>query len=320
MARMLMDKMHLRQQLISRVGVPMQDETVVADNLQTRYLAVGKGKPVLLLHGATAGGAISWHPLFKPISTRFRVIAPDCPGYGESAIEQVVHDVPFFVHWLDSFLDKLQVEKIAVIGASQGGSIAMRYALYRPQRVHKLVLIASAGLCSRLRYSVLLFALGSLLLDLCPAPVLERAFERALIFQSETNNPTFDLYRRYNCEIANLPAFQSISWLQRIFHINRPLTRDELSQIGQPTLLLWSAKDRLFPTPIAYTAAKVIPNAQLHIVPNTGHAAFLEDPKQFLAAIMPFLAGKLPKQKLGEPAKSLFWRKDHGASISPIHL
>ncbi|MCB0188246.1 MAG: hypothetical protein KDE31_28450, partial [Caldilineaceae bacterium] len=60
----------------------------------------------------------------------------------------------------------------------------------------------------------------------------------------------------------------------------------------QPTLLLASAKDRLFPPRIARAACTYIPQVQFHVVPQTGHAAFLENPLDFTNVVLAYLDGK----------------------------
>lgn len=288
-----MERSTLRQRLIEEIGVPVSQKTVTANNIHTHYLSAGEGEPILLLHGATAGGALSWYPMIKPLASRFRVVVPDCPGYGESEMAARRHDIPLFVHWLDNLLDQLNIDDAAIIGTSQGGSIALRYALHAPQRVKQLALIASSGLSSRLGMGSIVFGLWCLLLGICPARPLEVAFENSMLFQGKKRNQALYLYRQYTNAIAGRPEFQSVNWLQRIIRINRPLGPDELRRIVQPTLLLWSARDRLFPLRIAQAAVSVLPQAQLHIVPQTGHAAYLENPSGFSTAILPFLASNL---------------------------
>lgn len=140
-------------------------------------------------------------------------------------------------------------------------------------------------------WGAILFALGNLLLAFLPIRSLEGAIEQILLFQQAKRNQSIRLYRQYTRAIALQPAVQQVGWLERLMDINQPLQEHELQQIIQPTLLLWSARDFLFPPRIARTTATILPNAQLQIVPQTGHAAFLENPHQFATAILDFLKG-----------------------------
>ncbi|MCB0125483.1 MAG: alpha/beta hydrolase, partial [Caldilineaceae bacterium] len=271
-----MDCQFVREELLAQIAAPVEEQAITVAGIDTAYLATGKGQPLLLLHGATAGGALSWYPLLSTLAKRFRVIVPDCPGYGNSTMRPIDHTIPRFMQWLDAFLTTVQIDKATVMGTSQGGALAMRYALFAPTRVAKLVLINTAGLSSRMSPRIALFAAGNFLLSRCSTQLLQKFFEQLFLFQHNPHTLRLQLYRRYTRAVALSPAFQQVSWLQRTIQLNRPLQLRELQQIQQPTLLLASAKDRLFPPKVAREASAYIPQVQFHVVPQTGHAAFLE--------------------------------------------
>jgi pimeloyl-ACP methyl ester carboxylesterase len=99
----------------------------------------GRGRPVILIHGWAVDRRL-WAPQIPALKRRFKVIAYDRRGFGQSTcpagLEQELDD-------LDALLEHFKLDSVALIGMSQGGRIAMRYAASRPNRVNALVLQAA---------------------------------------------------------------------------------------------------------------------------------------------------------------------------------
>jgi pimeloyl-ACP methyl ester carboxylesterase len=108
----------------------------------------GAGDPIVLVHGAGTSSAI-WHRAAPLLAERFRVVAPDVPGYGGSpaagkgfALEEVTDD-------LVAGLEEAGVPpSYDLVGHSMGGAIAILLAARHPERVRRLVLVAPAGLAA----------------------------------------------------------------------------------------------------------------------------------------------------------------------------
>lgn len=80
-------------------------------------------------------------------SRQYRVYAVDLPGEpGKSAPNRPAWDGPAYAEWLEDVLDALKIEKATLLGLSQGGWAALKFAVYQPQRVEKLVLLNPAGI------------------------------------------------------------------------------------------------------------------------------------------------------------------------------
>ena len=105
-------------------------------------LEKGGGSPLVLLHGTTASAGI-FLPLLDELDG-VRALAPDRPGHGLSDPIDLPRDRfrESVVEWLDQLLDALDVDAPALLGHSAGGIWALWYALARPDRVERLVLIA----------------------------------------------------------------------------------------------------------------------------------------------------------------------------------
>jgi pimeloyl-ACP methyl ester carboxylesterase len=99
----------------------------------------GRGRPVILIHGWAVDRRM-WAPQIPALKRRFKVITYDRRGFGQSTcpagLDQELDD-------LDALLDHFKLDSVALVGMSQGGRIAMRYAASRPTRVNALVLHAA---------------------------------------------------------------------------------------------------------------------------------------------------------------------------------
>src|SRR5262245_63839532 len=102
--------------------------------------------PLILIHGAGSNSAM-WAGDVGEYSRHYRVYAVDLPGEpGKSAPARLDWNSSAYADWLGDVLDGLKVERAILIGLSQGGWTALKFATYRPERVDKLVLLNSGGI------------------------------------------------------------------------------------------------------------------------------------------------------------------------------
>ena len=115
--------------------------------LRARYLEDGSGPAVLLLHGASLGSSSDvWLGNLPDLAAQgFRVIAPDLPGFGltDNGLD---HSVGARVRFIPTLLDALGIDRAHVVGHSQAGQIAVRLAIAHPERVGKVVVLATASM------------------------------------------------------------------------------------------------------------------------------------------------------------------------------
>ncbi|MCC5580333.1 alpha/beta fold hydrolase [Microtetraspora sp. AC03309] len=116
------------------------DRFVDVPNFRIHYVEAGTGHPVVLLHGSGPGatGLTNFAPNIGALAKKFRVIAVDMPGWGESdtQTEETGRDHPKV---LIDFLDKLGIEKAALVGNSMGGVTSISTAILHPERVSHLI-------------------------------------------------------------------------------------------------------------------------------------------------------------------------------------
>ena len=124
---------------------PPTPRTVTIHGHELSYLDSGTGSVVLFIHGIL-GSQRQWTHLIDRMHDDHRVIVPDLFGHGES--DKPVGDYSLGAHaaTLRDLLDRLGIERVTLVGHSLGGGIAMEFYYLFPERVERLVLVASGGL------------------------------------------------------------------------------------------------------------------------------------------------------------------------------
>lgn len=110
------------------------------DGVQLHYLSAGSGPVVILLHGYAETSRM-WRPLIPRLAAKFRVIAPDLPGIGDSAIPKSGLDVKSAAVAVHALARSLGIERARVVGHDIGLMVAYAYAAQYPAEVEKLVLM-----------------------------------------------------------------------------------------------------------------------------------------------------------------------------------
>ena len=120
-------------------------ETIVSrsariDGIKLHYTTAGHGTPLILLHGY-AETSLMWKPIIPVLAKRFRVIAPDLPGIGDSAIPKDGLDMKTAAIRIHALARSLGVERAAVVGHDIGLMVAYAYSAQFPAEVTKLVVM-----------------------------------------------------------------------------------------------------------------------------------------------------------------------------------
>ncbi|HZB32062.1 MAG TPA: alpha/beta fold hydrolase [Streptosporangiaceae bacterium] len=236
----------------------------------------GTGRPLLFLHAA--GGAGQWLEFHRLLARRHEVYAPDHPGFGRSGDLPEVEAMDDLVyHYLD-VIDRLGLARPHVVGASFGGWLAAELAVAAPHLIGSLVLLAPAGLRMPDHPIADLFIMT-------PEQIVGALYhDPAKAAGAMADEPDVD---------AVLAAYRDATALARFswtpFLCNPKLER-RLHRITAPTLVAWSADDRLIPIAHGHRYAERIPNAEFAVVDDCGHAMYFERPAAFADLVTDFLA------------------------------
>lgn len=267
----------------------------VVDGRPLNLVDIGSGPALLLVHGL-AGAWQNWLENIPALACRYRVIAVDLPGFGESETPTHLMSVSGYARTLDALCQALGLDQVSVVGNSMGGFVAAELAIRSPARVRALGLVASTGLSVeraradrhrgiRNRLENVLFFYTSWLVRRFPSLALRPRIRQwmlgAIVAHPErlSGRLTAELVRgidkpRLNTALDTLTRY--------------PI-RDRLGEIACPTLIVWGAEDRLVPLSDAAEFEWLIPGSRRVTYPDTGHAPMLERPERFNADLISFL-------------------------------
>ena len=250
-----------------------------------------------MLHGGGPGasGLSNFSRNIPRLANRFRVIAPDMPGYGQSS-KGLDRKDPFgeLARSMLGLLDALGVEKAHVLGNSLGGACALRMALEAPERVDHLVLLGPGGIDTSRRPPTegLLHLLDYYSGEGPTREKFETFLRKDLVFDGAAL-PEALIDARYAASVdpevvanpplvrpKDLPSAQALD-----------LTLDaRLGGLNNPTLVLWGVEDRVNPASGGRSLQERMPNCDLYLFSRTGHWVQWERAAEFNAATIAFLS------------------------------
>jgi 4,5:9,10-diseco-3-hydroxy-5,9,17-trioxoandrosta-1(10),2-diene-4-oate hydrolase len=269
-----------------------------AGDLRLHYHDTGAGPPgppVVLLHGGGPGSSAwsNFGPNVPVFANRFRVLAVDQPGFGQSDKPPVEGSYSrFAADAVAGLLDTLGVEKVHLVGNSLGGGTAARFALDYPDRVGRLVLMGPGGLSLNLFAPDPTEGVKRLMeFSAPPGPSKEKlaAFLRTLVFDQRL--VTDELIEERWASARDPEALEAAKSMGMSFftHAEESALWREASQLRHKVLLVWGREDRVNPLDGALVALKVIRRAQLHVFGGCGHWAQLEKFDEFNKLAIDFL-------------------------------
>ena len=255
------------------------------------YWERGSGPVILLVHGMF-GDHLDWEPVLAPLAVRHRVLAVDLPGFGASEKPDASYSAEFFVTALAELLDHVSVRRATLVGNSFGGILASRFALAHAPRVERLILVSGARKFSEEERNFSRERMSrEILLRLTPE-VNRQMF--APIFAKE--GPAQERYlAKQNAKLTRADYPEYARAMAR--SIETALTAyypERLGEIRCPVLLLWGQQDAVIPQHHARDALAQLKYGTLVVLPGCGHAAQIDDPGAFVAAIEEFFRNSEP--------------------------
>ncbi len=262
------------------------------------YDVSGKGPSLVLIHGAWASHEW-WRWQVPELSKDYQVLSLDVRGHGQSSPLKAAYSVDGFTRDLESFLQKVGIDKVALVGWSMGGIISMEYCLNHPSKVRALILIATRGhrnpqMKRRIMFQYLQARL-SLLMDFTSPRKYDRAAEGfpgeqervkrevANMLSPTTPREVFDWVMD---DITNKPRENYFEVAKSIWNWE---AGEELKRINVPTLIMVGEKDSRTPPRFSHLLHAEIPNSRLVIVKDAGHCLALERPQVVNAETIKFL-------------------------------
>jgi pimeloyl-ACP methyl ester carboxylesterase len=247
----------------------------------------GTGPALLAVHGL-GGSKASFLPTIGALADRFRVIAVDLPGFGDSVKPlRAPFDAPYFAGVMVDVLDAAGVARAHVVGNSMGGRIGIEMALTAPERVDRLVLLSPAMAWLRARRWAPLVRLLRPELSLVPMPV-EPIVRRLFPAEGWAAAGMDEFLRSYRTPRGR-HAFNAAA---RNIYLDEPHGEDgmwsRLRELQHESLFIWGRKDTLVPIAFMKHVERTLPAAR-HVELDCGHVPQVERPRETHAAIRDFL-------------------------------
>ncbi|WP_059015722.1 alpha/beta fold hydrolase [Mycobacterium sp. M26] len=275
---------------------------------QVAYLDEGQGEVILLLHGM-AGSSQTWRSVIRPLSRRYRVVAPDLLGHGHSAKPRSDYSLGAFAVSLRDLLDEIGVARATVVGHSLGGGVAMQFVYQHPDYAERLILIGSGGLGPDVGWTLrLLSAPGAELIMpiIAPPPVLSvgekvRSFFAKMGVESPRGAEIWNAYSSFSdpeTRQAFLRTLRSVVDYrgQAVSALNRLHVKADL-----PTMAIWGDEDAIIPVQHAYAVQETRPDVRLEVLSGVGHFPQVERPMEVVDLIEDFIAST-PGAVVDQPA------------------
>jgi 3-oxoadipate enol-lactonase len=242
------------------------------------------GKTIVFIHGFPFNHEM-WRPQIELLRSRYRVVAYDVRGHGQSAVGDGQYMIEFFVDDLISLLDHLRVERPILCGLSIGGYITLRAVERHLERFRAMILCDTSS----------------------EADTNEAKLKRAAtvrVVKRDGVNPFAETFVKsvFAPEtFAKKP--ETVQFIKRIIESTSPTgvsgtllalaarseTTSSLSKMKIPTLIMVGEHDKLTPPSLSEMMHSKLPASELHLIPRAAHLSNLENPEEFNRHLSRFL-------------------------------
>lgn len=250
------------------------------------YQVVGQGRPLLLLNGIMMQTR-SWAPFLPGMQgAGIQPILVDLLDQGQSQAMEGDYPIALQAKMLLALLDHLGYPQVDVFGTSYGGEVALQLAVLAPSRIGRLLLANTVAYTN------------AWLKEIGEAWILAKDNPEAYYATTIPVIYSPDFYHRRASwmagrkQLLTTTAFASADFQDRMTRLTRSAeshdVREELHKITCPVLVVASAQDHITPPEMQEDLVSRLPNADLLLLPKTGHAAFYERPDLFMAILTGF--------------------------------
>lgn len=246
--------------------------------------------PVVLLHGLN-NSHLSWSGVASLLAKDRRVLALDLPGHGASERPDVSYELAWHARVIARWIETAGLENVDVVGHSFGGGVAQMLLLECPERIRRLVLVASGGLGKTVALWLRLASLPHVV-EYLGQPFMALGTRLALrgVRRGVTREDVEALIE-FNRQAGSARAFARsvrdvIDWRGQRRNF---LDRASEVQCLPPVLILWGDRDALIPMEHGRTFAALLEGAVFEAFENAGHYLHNEQPDHFVRTVRAFL-------------------------------
>ncbi|MFM0203239.1 alpha/beta hydrolase [Paraburkholderia fungorum] len=254
----------------------------------------GAGTPAVFLHGFCQSSAY-WEPTADRLAAAgVPCLAPDLPGFGASAGEPGPYTMAALADSVARLLDARGLSRVTLIGGSMGGVVAQQFVLRYPERVSRLLLVATGAMAADPAAAL---AKADVM---AAAPWDETAIEPIVngFFLRPPSAPDLAKFRSIALSATQAAAIDAA----RSNALNNTL--DQLSSIRVPTLIVQGRHDRARTPEHGAEMQARIAGAALAVIEDAGHTPQLEQPDAFHDVALPFLLAARVAQPVADRSAS----------------
>lgn len=254
---------------------------IVFQNQLTHYEVIGRGQPVLFLH-SWLGSWRTWMPTMEMVGDRYRAIALDFWGFGDSGEYQRPATINDYVDQLTGFVDALGMLPPHIVGHGLGGVVAVRAASAQPQRFGKVLITGTPTIGAALQQVIKPSGLGRLL----GRSVASNDLWVKLVRQASNGDDVFAEVIE-DIESTNPAMLQTL-----IDEISTVDLRPQIARLTQPLLAIYGGRDRILTAEHGQQITEAHGTfRQVLTFDKSGHFPFLDQPTQFNRALLEFMGG-----------------------------
>lgn len=254
------------------------------EGMPLHYRLTGKGPVLLLLHGV--GSSLhTWEGWHQVLGQDFRVLSIDLPSFGLTGPNpKNDYSVEMYMQVIDALLSELKIDKIFLGGNSFGGFLAWSYAVHKPAKVRKLLLLDAAGFGTDRKdlrdFGFKLIShpiLKKVTHLITPKKLIKQSVYNAYGDRSKINSSLVDRYYYLLLRKGNREGFSEV--LAKTI-LNGADYTPVLKTIELPTYVIWGDRDRILSVKDAQRFMDILPNAKLKIYKGVGHIPMEEIPER----------------------------------------
>ncbi|MCU0423042.1 MAG: alpha/beta hydrolase [Bacteroidia bacterium] len=229
-----------------------------------KYIEEGEGEVLLLLHGLF-GALSNWKDVTNHFSDRYKVVIPLMPIFEMNILKLSVHGLADFIH---DFIEFKKFDQVNLLGNSLGGHVALVYVRKHPEKVKTMLLTGSSGLYEN--------AMGGNYPKKGDKEFIRKKVEITFYDPKTATDELVD------------EVFETINDRMKILRILtmaksaiRHNMRKDIPQIKIPVCLIWGKDDIITPPTVGEEFHELLPQSELHLLAQCGHAPMMERPNEF---------------------------------------
>ena len=238
------------------------ERRVEADGFEIRYVEAGDGPALVCFHGAGGLRLSRGHEL---LAERFRVVAFETPGFGESAVNERSRSLPELAATMRLAVSAvLGDDRFSVWGTSFGGKLSLWFATQDATGLDALVLASPAAIIVN------------------PGPLPRPEEMASILYAHPERQPAISV-------VPEIEAKQRALVGRLIGRPRDPELEDAMRRLDVPTLVLFGTEDRLTPPELGRYYRELLPRGQFVIVYDAAHAIYVDRPEAFAAIVADFV-------------------------------